>query len=480
MNCIWRVNVNFELRSDGMKKVLEYDLGVKIKKGDSLMFRYYSASPFSFQDCIYYVYGMGILCCKKISLNGEVSEVRFAVTPEYRITWQDYWRMFVYEGHVTLACGVYAESGRDLFLDLDLGMEPVEIPDEAAAGHGCWKPGKDTEDICLGEYVMHYKNSRSFQCLNQNGEVLWEEKHKGYLYTAFEKKNGCVLFGTAGHGGGLYCYRLADGECLCAVDTKGTPVYCWQGDQIVCRGRNGELSWVDPFGNCVVREMRLDSRFTDFCGYWADERYVCAVGFREDTNSPCVYLIDCEEEAEEKEKIMMKTLELAKVEDIEICSAILESGRQFQQEQGFVQWTEDYPNIDTVREDVKNQKGYVIKVDGKIAAYMCIDFSGEPAYLNIEGKWRSEETYAVVHRMAFGKEFRGIGLSDAAFELIEAFCLEHGVKYIRIDTDFPNKRMQHILMKNGFEHCGVIVFQGSGKMAYDKLLEHGESSGGNM
>ena len=82
MNCIWRVNVNFELRSDGMKKVLEYDLGVKIKIGDSLMFRYYSASPFSFQDCIYYVYGMGILCCKKISLNGEVSEVRFAVTPE--------------------------------------------------------------------------------------------------------------------------------------------------------------------------------------------------------------------------------------------------------------------------------------------------------------------------------------------------------------------------------------------------------------
>lgn len=166
----------------------------------------------------------------------------------------------------------------------------------------------------------------------------------------------------------------------------------------------------------------------------------------------------------------MYRLELAKKEDVEISYQILDQGRKFQQEQGFVQWTEDYPNMDTIRDDVRMQKGYVLKADEKIAGYMCIDFDGEPAYLNIEGKWRSEEPYAVVHRMAFSQEYRGKGLADITFGMIEKLCLEKGVSYIRVDTDFPNKRMQHIFEKNGYENCGVIVFQGSDKLAYDKLL----------
>lgn len=166
----------------------------------------------------------------------------------------------------------------------------------------------------------------------------------------------------------------------------------------------------------------------------------------------------------------MITLELAKREDAIKSYEIIDMGRKFQQEQGFVQWTEDYPNQKTIEDDISEQKGYVIKVDQAIAAYMCIDFSGEPAYDDIDGKWRSSKKYAVIHRMAFDPKFRGIGLSDAVWKLIEEFCHENNIQYIRVDTDFPNKRMQHILEKNGFVRCGVITFQGSGKIAYDKLL----------
>ncbi|MCI8454420.1 MAG: GNAT family N-acetyltransferase [Lachnospiraceae bacterium] len=166
----------------------------------------------------------------------------------------------------------------------------------------------------------------------------------------------------------------------------------------------------------------------------------------------------------------MYTLELAEMDDVELCSQIIEEGRQFQREQGFVQWTDEYPNLDTIRGDAAAGIGYILKADGMPAGYMCIDFSGEPAYADIEGKWSSNQAYAVIHRMAFDRKFRGIGLVDTAFALIEKLCLENKIAYIRADTDFPNKRMQHILSKNGFKECGVIVFQGSGKIAYDKLL----------
>ena len=61
-------------------------------------------------------------------------------------------------------------------------------------------------------------------------------------------------------------------------------------------------------------------------------------------------------------------------------------------------------------------------------------------------------------------------LSGVAFKLIEELCIKNGARNIRVDTDFFNARMQHILKKNGFINCGVIVFQGGEKLAFDKLL----------
>ncbi len=166
----------------------------------------------------------------------------------------------------------------------------------------------------------------------------------------------------------------------------------------------------------------------------------------------------------------MYTLELAQLKDISICYEIIKEGRDFQKEQGFEQWTEAYPNRDTLMNDIQSKKGYVIKTNNEIAGYMCIDFSGESAYADINGEWRSDAPYAVIHRMAFGKKYRGNGLADIAFKMVEELCIECNVRNIRVDTDFPNKRMQHILKKNGFINCGVIVFQGGKKLAFDKLL----------
>lgn len=166
----------------------------------------------------------------------------------------------------------------------------------------------------------------------------------------------------------------------------------------------------------------------------------------------------------------MNTLEMAEKEDVGLCYEIINSGRCFQQEQGFMQWTNEYPDQATIREDILSKKGFVIKVDGTIAGYMCIDFEGEPAYEDIDGKWQAEDRYAVVHRMSFLQQYRGIGLADITWRLIEDYCRKNRIFYIRVDTDASNKRMQHILEKNGFKQCGVIVFRESDKLAYDKVL----------
>lgn len=167
----------------------------------------------------------------------------------------------------------------------------------------------------------------------------------------------------------------------------------------------------------------------------------------------------------------MNTLELAKMEELDVCAALMEEGRAFQQAQGFVQWTPDYPNRDTVKGDIETGKGYVLKVDGVIAGYLCVDFDGDPAYEDIrQGQWGTGKPYAAAHRLALSGQFRGQGLTATIFELVRELCLARGVTAIRGDTDPQNLRMQHVLEKCGFRRRGVILFQGSEKLAYDWQL----------
>ena len=163
-------------------------------------------------------------------------------------------------------------------------------------------------------------------------------------------------------------------------------------------------------------------------------------------------------------------LVLAQPEDFRRCMDILNAGREFQREQGFIQWPDGYPDEESVRGDLENGYGYVLKADDAIAAYMYIGFDGDPAYPQIKGAWKHDGPYAVVHRIAIAPEFRGLGLGSVTFRLVEDFCKTRGFGLLRIDTDDANKRMQHVLTKNGFLYCGTVI-QGNGdRLAFGKKL----------
>ena len=110
--------------------------------------------------------------------------------------------------------------------------------------------------------------------------------------------------------------------------------------------------------------------------------------------------------------------------------------------------------------------------DGVIFGYACIDYEGEPAYKELKGEWLSpvDADYVVVHRMAFSEESRGKGLADVAFRLVAEQAKAKGIENFRVDTDEANKIMQSVLEKNGFTYCGVIWFDNSEKIAFEKKI----------
>lgn len=163
------------------------------------------------------------------------------------------------------------------------------------------------------------------------------------------------------------------------------------------------------------------------------------------------------------------TLVKADPDKKDIYYDILDDARTFQREQGFTQWSDDYPNAETVPLDIAEGRAYELRAENEAAGYMYINFDGDSDYNHIRGAWGTPERYAAVHRLAIARKFRNQGVSYKAFALIEKLCKEKGVAAIRIDTDFPNKRMQHILEKSGFTFRGIVNCHGDRK-AYDKNI----------
>ena len=102
---------------------------------------------------------------------------------------------------------------------------------------------------------------------------------------------------------------------------------------------------------------------------------------------------------------------------------------------------------------------------------LMADFAGEPVYNDIDGEWKYDGSYAAVHRVAFGNSARGKGASRELFRLVRELCRERGVNAIRIDTHERNKKMQHVLEREGFVHCGTVYYSGSPRMAYEAIFQ---------
>ncbi|MBU3182312.1 GNAT family N-acetyltransferase [Clostridium psychrophilum] len=136
------------------------------------------------------------------------------------------------------------------------------------------------------------------------------------------------------------------------------------------------------------------------------------------------------------------------------------------------QWQDNYPNFKIVKNDIINKNGYVLLKDNSVVCTVVVTFDGDKNYKCIyNGKWASNNKYAVIHRMAIDCNCKGIGLSSVIVKNIEKICLDKGIHSIRVDTHKENLSMKRLLQKNGFQYCGIIYLEDkSERIAFEKTL----------
>lgn len=128
------------------------------------------------------------------------------------------------------------------------------------------------------------------------------------------------------------------------------------------------------------------------------------------------------------------------------------------------QWKNGFPPQALLAEDIRVGQLYVVKTEDVIHAVFAFILGADPTYSEIEeGAWISDTKYGTLHRVAGNGEIHGI------FSGIVKFC-EQRIRHLRVDTHEDNKVMQHVILKNGFQRCGIIrLADGSPRIAYEKV-----------
>ncbi|MDD7795386.1 GNAT family N-acetyltransferase [Clostridium sp. 'White wine YQ'] len=158
--------------------------------------------------------------------------------------------------------------------------------------------------------------------------------------------------------------------------------------------------------------------------------------------------------------------------DMEEIMNIISQAQAYFKEQGIDQWQNNYPNVETINNDIINEHSYVLLKDNNIVATAAISFDGEKTYDAIyEGQWISNNEFAVIHRIAVHGDYKGLGLSSEIIKNVEKLCLDKGVYSIKVDTHEENISMQKLLKKNSFKYCGIIYLEdGNKRIAFEKRL----------
>ncbi|MDA3614846.1 GNAT family N-acetyltransferase [Polluticaenibacter yanchengensis] len=138
---------------------------------------------------------------------------------------------------------------------------------------------------------------------------------------------------------------------------------------------------------------------------------------------------------------------------------------------GSKQWQDGYPNPEVVKKDIDNGYGYVLTDDNDIAGYCAVMINDEPAYKDIIGKWITDGDFVVYHRVAISENHLGKGLAKKMMTSIEDFARGNNIKSLKVDTNFDNPAMLSILKKAGYVYCGEVVFRGSPRKAFEKVLD---------
>ncbi len=126
-------------------------------------------------------------------------------------------------------------------------------------------------------------------------------------------------------------------------------------------------------------------------------------------------------------------------------------------EEGNYQWNDCYPLEADFLKDLEDEVLWVATVDGQVMGFAAITEDQSPDYADCG--WDISIPCIVPHRVAVSPECRNKGIAQRFMSLSEEIARERGYKYVRVDTNKVNARMNSLFLKLDYKYVGEITFK---------------------
>ncbi len=122
-----------------------------------------------------------------------------------------------------------------------------------------------------------------------------------------------------------------------------------------------------------------------------------------------------------------------------------------------------YPTEHTVEDAIKMQELFVDEENGRILAAARINQMQMPEYSAASWRYQAPSNEVMVlHTLVVEPKTAGKGYGKKFIKFYEAYALDHGCRYLRMDTNELNQAARSLYRKLGYQEIGIVpcVFNG--------------------
>lgn len=126
---------------------------------------------------------------------------------------------------------------------------------------------------------------------------------------------------------------------------------------------------------------------------------------------------------------------------------------------GIDQWDENYPDYDSIKNDLESKTLYAFREEGVIIGIVVLNEKQDEEYAEIDWLTSENAKNLVVHRLAVLPNFQGRGIAQKLMTFAEKFAFNNCYDSIRLDTFSQNPRNQNFYSNRGYSNLGSVFLK---------------------
>ncbi|SFC85204.1 GNAT family N-acetyltransferase [Clostridium uliginosum] len=170
---------------------------------------------------------------------------------------------------------------------------------------------------------------------------------------------------------------------------------------------------------------------------------------------------------------MKNEFRLANKKDIDNILSIFFSAVENMKNLGINQWDELYPNEDVIRNDIENNKMYILTINDTPVATIVMNEEHDKEYNDLNWKYDFKEAsgkVSIIHRVCVDPNIQGKGIGKKIVMLGEEELIKQGYCAIRLDAFSQNPFALKLYSCLNYLYVGDVQFRKGKFHCFEKKL----------